>query len=69
MSLLANNLIVLLYLQICRLQDNSSSEGGVEGKNGFHAKGLSLNGAKKETGLVRGRGVKVVINGPTRLSL
>ena len=64
MSLLANNLIVLLYLQICCLQDNSSAEGvgegrgggrgggGVEGRNGIHLEGLSLHGAKKKIGLV-----------------
>ncbi len=58
MSLLANNLIVLLYLQICCLQDNSSAGGdgdgggGVEGKNGFYAEGLSLHGAEKKIELV-----------------
>jgi hypothetical protein len=57
MSLLANNLIVLLYFLICRLQDNSSAEGSaegrVEGKNKFHVESLSLHSAEKKRGLVR----------------
>jgi len=52
MSLLANNVTALLYLQICRLQDDSSVEGGVEGKNGFYAEDLSLHGGKKKRGSV-----------------
>jgi len=32
---LANNLVVLLYLQVCRIQDDSIAEGRVEGRTDF----------------------------------
>jgi hypothetical protein len=40
MSLLADNLTVLLHLQVCRLQDDSSVESTVDGEIGFHVDGL-----------------------------
>jgi hypothetical protein len=52
MSLLANNLI-LFYLQVCRIQDESIAKGRVEGKNRIHAEGLSLHGAEKKRGSVK----------------
>jgi hypothetical protein len=50
---LANSLIVLLYLQVHYMQDDSIMEGRVKGKDRFYAEGLSLHDAKKKRGLVR----------------
>jgi hypothetical protein len=47
MSLLANNLI-LLYLQVCRIQDESITKGRVEGKNRIHAEGLHYVALEKK---------------------
>jgi hypothetical protein len=50
---LANSLIVLLHLQVCRIQDDTIAEGRVKGKDRFHAEGLLLHGTEKKRGLVR----------------
>lgn len=49
MSFIAKNLIVLLYLHICCLQDDSSIVGRVDGKNRFYAEGLLIYNAERET--------------------
>jgi hypothetical protein len=47
MSLLANDLI-LLYLQVCRIQDESITKGRVEGKNIIHAESLHYMALEKK---------------------
>jgi hypothetical protein len=51
MSLSAN--LILLYLQVCRIQDESIEKGSVEGKNRIHTEGLSLHSARKKRRLVK----------------